>query len=158
MILDKKYLSQSLKNTKPQGFRRSLVLHHVQGEERRMSPKYSGWIAAILEQYISIHCRWDIPEQGRSWKIRYTGWHKIYWSSICPAYGSDPVQIILWDFFLPIMKKWFIRSELLLDICSAPELISSLHQLPGGCYMTIYPCLAAQSLCLRVKITTATSY
>lgn len=75
-----------------------------------------------------------------------------------PACGSDPVQIILWNFFFPIMQKWFIRPELLLGLCSAPELLSSLYQLPGGCCMTIYPRLAAQSLCLRATITAATSY
>lgn len=62
-------------------------------------------------------------------------------------------------FLFPSTTIVLIRSELVLYLCSAPELLSSLHRLPGCCRLAIHPCLAAQRLLpLRAAVTAATSY
>lgn len=114
-------------------------------------------MAAILEQYISIHGRWDTSEHGRTWKTRYTTWHEIR-------------RFNLWEwtysptFFFPLLSftsttKGLIHFELVLYLCSAPEFLCSLHQLPGCCPLAIHPFLTAQRLVLiGATVTTATSY
>lgn len=116
---------------------------------QKMCSRYCGWMVVIHEQCISIHGRWDTSDRGRSWKNRYIGWHEISRSDLregsvqCCAFL---LFVCLFVFFYSTIIRW-IRSELAFCLRSAPELFSSLHQLPGCCLLAVHPCLADQRLC-----------
>lgn len=88
---------------------------------------------------------WQVRHQdhGRSWKNSYTGWHKNS-------------RLDLWEQPVEIILLFFPHPPAPLQI---PELLTSLHQLPGCCWLAIHHCLAAQRLVpLRATVTTSISY